>query len=101
MGSFNFNSGMIQNFNVQLVTETGGNIVVHLEIITDINVTKFRISSDTRCPDINDIANKLQQGLQASMNTNTPFGIDEYSDRMYIFVNYPDGSTEQYTGSRR
>jgi len=100
MGQFNLNSGEILSSNIQMVNEQGGHTVIHLEITTDLATTKFRISSDSTHPDINRISQELRQGLQASQRPAGAFGINELPERAYIYVTYPNGNSEKYTGSR-
>ncbi len=100
MGKLHLNSGAIQDFDIQEVTEPSGHIVAHVKIDTDRDVVKYRVSTDDRHPKLTDIVNKLQNGLQTAKNSDADFQISEYCERNYIFVTYPNSESEQYTGSR-
>lgn len=100
MGNLHLNSGHIQNFDVQLVTEESGLVTAVVTIDTDREITKYRVCSDDRHPDLTQIVTNLKAGLQTAKDTDADFQINEYSERMYLFVIYPYGKIEQYTGSR-
>ncbi|MEQ2355760.1 hypothetical protein [Pseudoalteromonas piscicida] len=98
MGNFNLNSGQIQEYKVQVVTENHPNgklDVIHLLINSEYYSVKYRICTDERHPDLKVIEQNLLQGLNSG-----DFGINEYLERSYIFVNYPSGSTAQYTANK-
>ncbi len=100
MGNLHLNSGHIQDFEVEQITEKSGHIAAVVTIYTDRENTKYRVSNDDRHPDLGEIMTNLKTGLQAAKDTDADFQINEYSEREYLFVTYPDGKTEQYTGSR-
>lgn len=100
MGYFHHNSGYIHEFQVKRVTEAAGNNVIHVTINHERGEVSFRISTDTRHPNIDIIESRLLQGLTTAKETDAPLQINEYEERFYLFVTYPDGTTEQYTGSR-
>ncbi|WMN84135.1 hypothetical protein [Vibrio parahaemolyticus] len=103
MGNFNLNSGQIQAYNVQVVTENhpnGAFDVIHLSITSEYHIVNYRICNDERHPDLKVIEQNLLQGLTAAHQGSGDFGINEYLERSYIFVNYPNGSTAQYTANR-
>ncbi|MFA6062858.1 MAG: hypothetical protein WC736_09680 [Gallionella sp.] len=100
MGNLHLNSGHIQDFEVELVTEESGPVVAVVTIYTDRENTRYRVNSDGRHPDLDRIVTNLKSGLQAAKDTDADFQINEYSERTYLFVTYPDGKTEQYTGAR-
>lgn len=100
MGYFHHNSGYIQEFEVKKVTETNGGSAIHVTVNHDRGNVSFRITSDTRHPDIDIIESHLVQGLTTAKQTDAPFQINEYEERFYLFVTYPGGRTEQYSGSR-
>jgi hypothetical protein len=104
MGYFHLNSGQIQNYDVVLVNEQYDNItitVVNVTIETDLGITKYRIASDDRHPNINRIEDSFEKGLSDALNNETSnIKINEYSERSYVFVDFPDGTSAQYTGAR-
>lgn len=103
MGNLNLNSGEIQVYDVQVVTENnqyGKNDVIYLSITSEYDIVKYRICKDERNPDLNVIAENLSKGLLAAEQDSGDFGINEYLERSYIFVKYPNGSTAQYTANR-
>ncbi len=103
MGKFNLNSGVIQNFDVNLTQETNEGYtfdVIYLRICSETVDVSYRINSDERHPNINIIYNSLKVGLQQAQNSDLSFEISEYLERSYIFVTYPDGQVMQYTAQR-
>ena len=103
MAKLNLNSGAIQSFDVTLAQETkdGHTLdVVHMSITSETADVRYRVVSDTRHPDINIIHQDLDSGLNQAINSDFPFGINEYLERAYIFVTYPNGETAQYTATR-
>ncbi|HNZ28075.1 MAG TPA: hypothetical protein PK385_04350 [Spirochaetota bacterium] len=99
MGYLNLNSGTIQNFSVSQVAESSDLIVVHVTIDTDLGTTKYRICEDTRAT-IKDIINDFNNGLNTAKSSDADFYINEYQERDYIFVTFPNGETKQYTAKR-
>jgi hypothetical protein len=100
MGKFGVNYSTIQDFKIEEVQETSGSIVLHLSVFNDAGQTKYRICHDRNEPDLNLIKTSLETGLQQAFNTDKDFIINEYLERSYIYVNYPDGETKQYTAQR-
>ncbi|WP_100915739.1 hypothetical protein [Pseudoalteromonas spongiae] len=103
MGNFNLNSGQIQAYDVKVVTETRGNSTfdaIHLSITSEYYSVNYRICNDERHPDLKVIEQNLLQGLKATHQGTGDFSINEYLERSYIFVSYPNGSTSQYTANR-
>jgi len=100
MGKFHLNSGCIQDFEIEIVTQASDYVAAILTIHTDRGNFKFRVSKDLRHPDLDQIVSNLKSGIQTAKETDAYFQINEYHDRTYLFVTYPDGTTEQYTGSR-
>lgn len=100
MGNLHLNSGHIQDFEVEQVAEESGHIAAVVTIYTDREIAKYRVSNDDRHPDLGRIVTDLKAGLQAAKDTDADLKINEYSERMYLFVTYPNGKIEQYTGSR-
>ena len=103
MGNLNINSGQIQAYSVQVVTENNpsGTIdVIHLSITSEYDNVKYRICTDERHPDLKVIEQDLLQGLATAHQGTADFGINEYLARSYIFVSYPNGSTAQYTADK-
>lgn len=103
MGKLNFNSGLILEYSVNIIQETNDRRtfnVIHMNITSETIDLKYRISSDDNHPDLNIICQELNSGLNQAFNSELPFGISEYSERMYIFITYPDGNTKKYTAVR-
>ena len=101
MGNFNLNSGEIQNYNVEIIPEGDGSFkAIYVDINTDYGNHKFRITKDDRHPDTDAIANKLEKGLKEAQQEAKAFNINEYPERHYLFVSYPNGEQAQYTGKK-
>ena len=103
MGQLNFNSGLIQDYSVDIVQETSDDHtfgVIYMSITSETVNLKYRISSDERHPDLNVIHQDLNAGLSQAVNSELPFGINEYHERTYIFITYPNGDIKQYTANR-
>jgi len=93
--------GLIQNYNIRIGKNNAGVNNIFLTIYTDVGVIRYRIWQDRRHPDLNLIYNDLINGLNRAKNSaGIVFEISEDPERMYIFVTYPDGRTEQYSAVR-
>jgi hypothetical protein len=95
--------GIIEEFTINKVKEkheTGIHEVLHLSITTDMSLIQYRICPDYRAPDIEIIRNDLKKGLTAAKNPDIHFGINEYFERNYIFIEYPNGESKQYTANK-
>ena len=100
MGYLNLNKGYLQKFKVQIENENGYDIL-YVTIWTDVNSVKYRISTDERHPDLQQIKNDFIQGLTIAKTTDSSIDIEEYLERMYIFVNFPNASdNNQYTARK-
>jgi hypothetical protein len=100
MGYFIRNKGDISDYSINFTEEATNFSVIHLLIETDRGSITYRICSDSRQPDLNRIYSDLDSALTYVMNNeNAEFEINEYLERNYIFVTYPDGKTLQYTAS--
>ena len=100
MGYFHLNSGCIQGFAVNKMTNSNGVEVVDVTIDHEEGSNSFSISTDENHRNLNSIEADLVQGLTTAKETDAPFQINEYKERFYLFVIYPDGRQEKYTGSR-
>lgn len=100
MGQFHKNSGEIQNYDIQIVSEKDGIDVIYITIETDLGISKYRIASDTHHPDIKKIADRFSVRLKIAKESNADFQINEYEERMYLFVDFPDKKNLQFTGSK-
>jgi hypothetical protein len=100
MGYFGINVGEIGGFEVEEIVEGGDHKVLHLSITNYSGLTKYRIHSDTREPDLNLIKKNLEEGFQLAKDTDNKIIIHEYLQRAYIFVEYPNGETKQYSAQR-
>jgi len=52
MGKFHLNSGRIQDFEIEIVTQASDYVAAILTIYTDRENFKFRVSKDPRHPDL-------------------------------------------------
>jgi hypothetical protein len=107
MSTFVFNSSNINAFHVGIITETiliegcpKPYDVIDLFVNSLIGSHHYRVFSDDRYPDLNQIYLNFNSGLNSSLNGFGDFSIDEYLERSYIFVSYPNGETAQYTASK-
>jgi hypothetical protein len=100
MGKFGVNYGKIQGFEIKEIQETPDCKVLHLGVYNDAGWTKYRICDDIREPDLNLIRKNLEEGLTQAQSTDKDFMINEYIERDYIFVKYPNGETKQYSAQR-
>jgi len=100
MGKFHLNSGRIQDFEIEIVTQASDYVAAILTIYTDRENFKFCVSKDPRHPDLDRIVSNLKSGIQTAKETDADFQINEFNDRNYLFVTYPDGTIGEYTGSR-
>lgn len=102
MGTLNFNSDDIQEISIERITETKNDYtfdVIHLGVISETRNLKYRISGDERFT-IDYIESKLNQFKDEILHPDSSFGINEYLERFYIYVTYPDGETDQYTAHK-
>ena len=101
MGYFILNKGLLQNFQIKIAKNEAGANNIFLTIYTDIGIVKYRIWNDIRHPDLNVIYNDLLNELNyVKNNPNAIFEIDEYPERMYIFITYSSGESKQYSAVR-
>ena len=102
MGNFDLNSGTIEDFKVEEIEEKDGYKVLHLTIETHLEIVKYRIAADTREPSLEAIRDDLNKALNQAKNNECCFGIDEYKERSYISVTFPNGNgkRKQYTAQR-
>lgn len=101
MGYFHHNSGFILEFWVErIAADATGKDFIHVIIEHERGRVEFRISADSNHPDINAIESCLAQGLKAAKESDASLQINEYKERYYLFVTYPDGEMKKYTGSR-
>lgn len=101
MGYLHLNSGLISDYSVEIVNESNDYRVIHLSIYTDVSIVSYRICTDTRQPNIDNIYRNLNDALlSVKTNANISLNINEYLERNYIFITYPDGNIIQYTASR-
>lgn len=100
MGYLHLNSGTIDTCDVEKVTESNGNIVIHLSINTDKDEIRYRICTDTRQPNLDDIFNDLNSLVLMVRSASANLQINEYLERSYIYVTYPDERILQYTANR-
>ncbi len=104
MGKLHYNSGEIQNFEINRIEETHKNLttpleVLHLTVISECITVKYRISGDANYT-LNYIEQRLNEAKKIVMSSDHSLGINEYLERSYIYVFYPDGDMHRYTGQR-
>jgi len=103
MGVLNLNSSSIRRFSVQVTSEIANGYafdVIDLNVGTDAFEIRYRIVSDTRHPNISQIKQDLESGLTQARDSSACFDVNEYLERDYIFVTFPNGKQEQYTARR-
>lgn len=61
---------------------------------------QYRIASDTRHPDLYQIASHLNNGFQHAMLNQLSVEISEFKERMYLFIKTPGCDPMQYSGCR-
>jgi len=100
VGYFQLNTGLIDNYSIELVNESADYRVINLSIYTDVSSVACGICADTRQPNIDDIYENLIIALEfAKTNADANIKINEYLDRKYIFMTHPDESIIQYTAN--
>lgn len=83
---------LVNNYSVQIV----GNDV-HVDIDTDRKKPhSYRIWADTRHPNIDDIARRLDQSLAQAKQLGSKIEVREFLERMYVFID-----SEQYSAAAR
>jgi len=100
MGRLLLNSGYLVSCNLEIITESNGFQVLHLELESEKDQVKYRISHDTREPDLILIKNDIQDTLDDVLGTDKDLVIDEYLEREYIFITLKDGTCKQYTAQK-
>ncbi len=100
MGKLIQNCNDILSYQVNHVTEPNGNVVLHVIIETAPYSVTYRICSDTRHPNLSLIANSFKIGLNMAQNQNLNITINEFIARSYISVDFPNGTTDDYTGQK-
>jgi len=101
MGYLLLNTGLISSFTVERINESENYSVIHLSIHTDVSSVSYRICADTRQPNLDDIYEDLKNTLELVMNEeDSYFKINEYLERNYVFITYPDGRIAQYTANK-
>ncbi len=88
MGYLQLNTGLIDDYSVEIVNESENYRVINLSIYTDVSNVSYRICADTRQPNIDDIYSNLNSALalvKASADSNIK--INEYLERNYIYLN--------------
>lgn len=67
------------------------------EIVTQKRMVRYKISTDERHPNLNNLIQELQNYVQS----NSRVKIEEYLERVYIFVRAPyNDTTLQYTATK-
>jgi hypothetical protein len=101
MGYLDLNSGIIQEYNVEEIVEAPNSRVLHLTIFTEFGLAKYRICEDSNEGPLEVIRDDLSKALsQAIKSRSAHFGINEFKERYYLFMKFPDGSLKQYTGGK-
>lgn len=95
MAKLNFNSDLIQDLYIEKVSDNA----IHLTVVSEYNTLRYKIIGDSRYT-IEHIEQRLNDFKNTYQDSEGDLGITEYLERMYIFVTYPDGETEQYTATR-
>ncbi|MDR2718686.1 MAG: hypothetical protein LBB89_11585 [Treponema sp.] len=104
MGYFALNPGTIDKFNVEEVIEKnnkGEYSVLHLTILTEFGENKFRIH-EKKQDLLEVIKNKLNEALTeiSKADNDKFFSISVVEARSYLYIYYPDGEVEKYSGQK-
>lgn len=104
MGQLNYNSGLISEFKVARVQEQSKDLaftfdIIYLTVVSEYYTLTYRIVGDTNYT-IDHIERRLKNAEGNIMQSEASIGITEYLERMYIYVNYPDGEMEKYTATK-
>jgi len=99
---FDLNSGVIEEFTVEDIVEydNANHRVLHLTLLTDLGETKYRICADGNEGPLEAIKRELENTKNQIKNEGLHFKINEFPERSYIYITYPDGVTKKYTGQR-
>lgn len=100
MGRLHLNSGTITNWNLELVTEENGHQVLHLELESETDQVKYRISEDTREPDLAMIQKDIRDTLDDVSEKDIDLIVDENPERNYLHITLKDGTRKQYTANK-
>lgn len=96
MGQIVINPGKLNSYSLEIENQK-----ILLNLSTDLFEASYKISSDTRNPDLNKIYNDLNEELNfVKENNNAIFKITEYLERYYIYVTFHNGKLEQYTAHK-
>jgi hypothetical protein len=98
----------VMKVSTSLVNNGNGyqNIVVDCELVNSSNNParrKYRIATDDRHPDLNNLHSIIDNGLKYSVDMGIGIDISEYKERMYLFFTLPSASGKtmiQVTGER-
>lgn len=104
MGKLHYNSGEIINLEIERVEESRPNLtssfeVIHLTIVSEYLTIKYRVSGDANYT-LDYIEQKLNEAKNIVMSSDKSLGINEYLERSYIYIFYPDGDMQKYTGQK-
>jgi len=100
MGKLIQNRNDIQSYQVNRVTEPDEQVVLHVIIGTAGYSVTYRICSDARHPNLSVIESDFNSELNMAHNGNLDIAFKEFIARSYIEVDFPSGTTQQYTGEK-
>lgn len=99
-----YDKSTLASIEIDVVTENhpSGNLdVIHFKLVTFANKIKtYRISADTRHPDLGRIHQHLLNVRNEINNNFAKMEISEYLERMYIFVKCTGFEQVQYTANK-
>ena len=100
MGYLHMNSSSVQEFKVERGARNGAE-VLNITITTEEEEVKYEIWADTRHPDLTRIESDFNEGLNKAVNEDKDISINEYLDRCYLYIIFPDKKElKQYSANR-
>jgi len=96
----NINSEGIEDYEVAEVQEESGYTCLHVTIVTYSDQVKYRVCYDDNQPDLAAIKADLKAGLERAKQTEDDIYLNEYPERSYLSVTYPDGTVKKYTATK-
>lgn len=89
MGLLHKNSSSILEFQVEKVVRNSVDVLLVI-IETETETIKYRIWTDERHKNLDTIEHDFKKGLKKVVEENKDIIIDEFLERCYIFVTFPD-----------
>ena len=95
-------SGQIRDYKIEEKLDNSIYVTIIIDTLEATIVLKYRIAPDTNQPELSQIKKDFEEGLRlAKENNSNNISIEEYLERSYIFVKFPNvDSTKKYTAQR-